>query len=188
MKARFLAAGLAIFAMAARAYWVDTPVEELAARSDCVVIGTVKQLTFNTNTHRLIVTMDDLLVLKGDQFAGRAVTFDAPATLMHCVVTSFIGQPQPSFNSFATNDLCAVFLVAHPESSARLSMMAIDDGKFMVDWREMRLHKAVSTSVTNYIAFKVFEQKVRTSPERIPASVPPTPSSVLTNGLVRFLR
>jgi hypothetical protein len=85
MKARLLAGMLGFLGLGAFAYWIDMPLQDLAAQSDCVVIGRVIRLQPNTNTLRVQVTMNELLVLKGIEPVGDTITFDAPYTLHHCV-------------------------------------------------------------------------------------------------------
>ena len=145
MKARLLAASLAIFAMAASAYWVPTSIEQLAANSDCVIIGRVTRLTPSTNQYRVLVTLDVLSTLKQHGPAEASVTFEAPFTLLHCVVVmGEDGKPlPPDLNSFAVNDTCAVFLSCAAENHAMLKLVSDSDGKFTVDWATKKLWRSV---------------------------------------------
>jgi hypothetical protein len=209
MNARVVICCLAFGAMAARAYWMDTPLEQLAAQSDCVVIGRVTSIVADTNTFRLRVTMNELMSLKGSQGLGDSVSFDAPFTLMHCVQfqmkladaqsfvrdipNTFIGPSTwntnevqiISLDSFATNETCAVFLKQNLDNRGSLQLVSESDGKFYFDRAMMRLHKAVRSTATNYISFETFAPIVWASPAPvIPGIVAaPTfaPTLTLTN-------
>ncbi len=208
MKVRVAICCLAFGAMTVRAYWMDTPLEQLAAQSDCVVIGRVTGIVADTNTFRLRVTMNELMPLKGSQQPGDSVTFDAPFTLSHCVVfqmkladaQSFVRNIPNTFikpstwqtnevqiidlNSFATNETCAVFLKRNLDTRGSLQLVQDDDGKFYFDRAMMRLHKAV-LGTTNYLSFETFARVVWASPAPVTPGivVAPTfaPTLTLTN-------
>ena len=182
MKKRLLAISLGLFTLAASAYWVDTPLETLAANSELVVIGTVKAISADTNTHRLQVTMGELLFLKGNTGTGKALTFDAPFTLTHCVQVMVNGQRQYPLDSFATNEVCAVFLRQNPYAQGQLQLIQDDDGKFAFDRMAMRLHKAIGTSATNHLSFETFQRVINASPVPVkPGIVALTVPIILTN-------
>ena len=198
MKAGVVICCLAFGAMAARAYWIDTPLDQLAAQSDCVVIGRVSSVVADTNTFRLRVTMNELIPLKGSQGLGDSVSFDAPFTLSSCVVFSMKPADAQSFvrnipntfarastwktnevqiidlDSFATNETCAVFLKRDFQNRGSLHLVSDSDGKFHFDRPMMRMHKAKGS--TNYVSFETFAGIVEKSPAPVVPGAIATPT------------
>jgi hypothetical protein len=146
-------------------FWVPTPIEALAAESDCVVIGRIRQLVPGTNRNRVTVTMDELFVLKGSEHAGATVTFDAPLTMRYC-------HP---FNSCTSNETCAVFLKISRENHFKLSLVRDNDGKFVMDWPAQHLRRANLTIQAddgeNSLSLREFRKKVEgTKQAQLPAT------------------
>ncbi len=144
-----------IWSVAPATFWAPTPIERLAADSDCVVIGRVKQLVTNTNTHRVAVTMDELMVLKGFEHAKDTVTFDAPINMQYCY----------PFNSCTSNETCAVFLKFKRENNFKLSLISDSDGKFDIDWPAQHLRRAnlaiMADDGENSLTLEEFTRKVK---------------------------
>lgn len=187
MKTRAIACGLAIAASMAWGFWAPTPISQLAADSDCVVIGRVQTLAPDHSTHRVQVTMNELQVVKGYPGLGSSVTFDAPFTLFHCVI--FLGPDgkrlPPALDSFTTNETCAVFLRFPRETPTKLRLVSDEDGKFSMDWSTLHLHrlKAVGTSLKYAHSLHAFYQEVEKATKQQPtiAAVYPTLPSTVTN-------
>ena len=159
MKTLLLAGCVGMAMSTALAYWAPTPIEELAAKSDCVVIGTVKQIVGNTNTHRVLVTMDELMTLKGERYAGASVTFDAPFSLNQCVLPPLVnGKRQFTLNSFSSNETCAVFLKWSHDRTPGLHLCQDDDGKFIVNWGNQSITRAMMT--TDSESLKEFQKRI----------------------------
>lgn len=198
MKPLLLATCLGLLASTAAAYWADTPLKQLAAESDVVVIGRVARVQPDTNTLRMKVTLRELIVLKGE-IPGDTVSFDAPFQLTHCVVVAMPATEGAAFartfpdtvlkplthwppshgtnlveiirpNSFSTNEHCAVLLKKDPAKPDALQLVRHDDGKFIFNPADMLLHKAVLAE-RNAVTFQEFSSVVLASPKPSPAIV-----------------
>jgi hypothetical protein len=165
---------IAFTAAAAWAFWAPTPIETLATESDCIVIGTVKQLVKDTNTHRVLVTVQGLTPLKGEKLAGTSVTFDAPYSLNNDVIFMNQGQRQFPFDSFRTNEACAVFLKRSHEQKPGLRLVQDDDGKFIIDWGLQTATRGLKITSPDSVPLKEFMAKI-TPKQKVPiTSLPPT--------------
>ena len=170
MKTRSIACGLAIAATVSVAYWAPTPIDQLTADSDCVVIGRVQQLTGDDSTHRVQVMMSDLQVVKGFKGLGSSVIFDAPFSLNSCVVVmGRDGKPLPPvLNSFTSNETCAVFLRFSRENLTKLTLVSDSDGKFSVDVPAQHLQRAQTAdkSRENSLSLNAFWNEVGIASKR----------------------
>lgn len=183
---------LGLLASTAVAYWVDTPLKQLAAESDVVVIGRVTGLLPDTNSLRMKVTLRELIVLKGE-ISGEVVSFDAPFRLSPCGVVAVTATGGAAFarthpntvlrpltylppswgtnrvaiiypDSFSTNEHCAVLLKKDPAQQDTLRLVRDGDGKFVFNPADMLLHKAV-TGGRDSMLFQEFSHVVMASPK-----------------------
>jgi hypothetical protein len=171
MKKLLTVFGLLALAHAGFAFWVPTPLEQLAAFSHYVLVGKVTAVVVDTNTERLTVTMNVLGSLKGDATVGQDVVFEAPWSLIADVFISVpdfqftpvttnvldgrtlveyktIEKPRKLRNSgpsFATNQVCAVFLRKPALDSPRILLTNETDGKLHVDWEKKLWRHAIMT-------------------------------------------
>ena len=127
--------------------------------------------------------MNELMPLKGSEL-GSSVTFDAPYTLLGCVVILMKPEEARSLvrttpnsiirewegnrvevvspNSFSTNETCAVFL-RKGDKPGTYRLVQEEDGKFHFDGATLQLHKGVRTNPTNWISLETFATLVKTS-------------------------
>jgi len=113
--------------------------------------------------------MDELLVLKGLEYAGNTVTFDAPLNMIYC-------HP---FNFCTSNETCAVFLKFRPDNDFKLSLISDHDGKFEMDWPNQQLRRANLGIKTpdgeDFLSLTDFRKKVGIGrlKRRFPGPTPP---------------